>query len=191
MRPLTIAVDVDEVCAQLLREWIMRYNARYEDTLTLDQVTEWDVSKCVKAECGMKVFDILHDPNLYDYIPPYPDAVKAINFARDRGHRVVFVTSCPKGSMDQKLTWLEKWGFLPSDVRTQRDFIAAHDKSLIQADVLIDDAMHNVDAWPRVAILINRPHNAAGITGHYRANSLMDAMQMINRLHPMAIRLSA
>lgn len=178
-----IAVDVDEVCADLLTEWIVvRYNRMAGAHLTLADITAWDMKDVVPEEWVRRTYMILEDEDLYDGVKPFPGALEAINRLREQGHRVVFASSCVVGSYDAKVRWLIRNGFVP-DSRTPKDVYLCGDKSLVNADILIDDGLHNLDTFPGWRILVTRPHNANAIPKwkHWRVSSLADAANRIER----------
>lgn len=181
MTPKVIALDVDDVCADLITEWIRRYNIEWGDNLLPENITQWELEKCVKPECGRRIFEILHEPDLYEYVCPMPGARSAVYELLGRGHRVVYVTACVQGTMDRKLQWLLDWDFLTKkNYRT--DFIVAGDKSLIMADYLFDDRPLNVETfkWGR-GVLVERPHNQSCKWPH-RVRSLADAPAWLDGL---------
>lgn len=159
----TIAVDVDGVCADLHAEWLKRYNAEFADTLTVERIHQWDMIPAVKPECGKQIYKYLNQPDLYANVPVIAGAHDGVNDLRDRGWRVVFVTSCTKGMADQKWEWLERHGFLAVTKGHSPDLIIAHDKSLIRADALLDDYDGNLHGWMRRGILLDAPYNRAAI----------------------------
>lgn len=155
---MIVGIDVDEVCADLLSEWVRRYNLRYDDTLNPDLISEWDMSKVVKPECGKDIYRILSEPDLYANVQPIPGAVEAVRDIRGLGARVVFVTSCARHQSDQKREWLIQHGFLP-EREFEPDFITASDKALIGVDVLVDDNIATVEKFPRDAMLVTKSYN--------------------------------
>lgn len=172
------AFDVDEVVADLLGEWLSRYNYRWIDMLTPDMLRGWSLVPQVKPECGARIYDILHECDLYDDVKPIPGALAAVRYLRSLGIRVVFVSSCVAGSVDAKVAWLQRHKFLPEGPSI-RDFIACTDKSLIGADVLLDDHILNVEAFPGHAILLNVPQNSEEKCSRPRARDMMEAVSMI------------
>ena len=159
---LTIAVDVDGVVADLFPVWIARYNADWQDTLEVSQLTQWDLSQHVKSACGTLIFDYLHQPSLYDAVKPIVGALEGVQALRSLGHRVVFVTTTNRYIGCRKLTWLAEHGFLSLDYfdMSNRDYVETLDKSLIAADVMIDDAPHNLEVFGgKHKILFEQPHN--------------------------------
>ena len=151
---MIIGVDVDGVLADLHPEWLRRYNVEFDDGLVPEDITHWDFHDIVKPECGKRIYEYLTMPDLYDKVLPVPGAMNGVQTLRRAGHRPVFVTSCVKGMTDAKWDWLEHWNLLDS----ASDLVVAHDKSLINLPVLIDDALHNVN-WARGDILFDAPWN--------------------------------
>jgi 5'-nucleotidase len=156
-RPI-IAVDIDEVCADLLDEWVRRYNKKYKDELKVESITTWDIVNFVKPECGKDIYNLLKDPHFYDSVQPFSDALRAIEDLRELG-RVVYVTTCAPGTMDQKFFWLQRHGFLPDTSSAINDYIPCKDKWLVNADILLDDGIHNVEPFPKAALLVQHTHN--------------------------------
>jgi 5'(3')-deoxyribonucleotidase len=161
-----IACDVDDVVADLSAAWYGAYNQDYGDALKPDAVASWDLHLYVKQECGAKIYDYLLDPHLYERVEPVKGAIEGVQRLMQMGHEVVFVTANVYGMTDQKARWLERHGFVRGDGRQlflPRELVVARDKSLLDADLLIDDGPHHVVSWVgrrrRRALLFDRPHN--------------------------------
>lgn len=179
MKIPTILCDVDEVIADLLGEWVRCYNEAYDDDLSLDSLTSWDMSEHVKTECGKDIYAFLADKWIYTRVSPIYGAMQGVRELRRLG-RVVFVTSSNPATMHGKVRWLEHYGFLSDDPR-HSDLIIAHDKSLIRGDVLIDDGPHNVKAFPGDTILVDRPYNR-DLTHPYRATSWEEIVELTAKI---------
>lgn len=142
-----VAVDVDGVIADLHFAWLAKYNAEWVDNLKPQDITDWDISKFVVVTCGQRIFEYLRRPDLYQAVPAIHNARWGVETLRDYGFRVVFLSSCVPGMFDQKWQWLQDNKFLPkNDKGTQKDYIAATDKSLVRCDYMVDDGLHNLDA---------------------------------------------
>lgn len=180
-----IACDVDNVLADLYVEWLRRYNLDYNDSLKPEGIHQWDITQAVKQECGHKIFDYLMHPDLYDLVPLVEFAQEGVAQLREWGYRVVFVTSCTKNMADQKWEWLERFGFLEPTKMQHADLILAHDKSLINADLLIDDHVGNFKDWTRPGILLTTPPNKAAVMkpNVKRAMNWPDIVLMIHDHH--------
>jgi 5'(3')-deoxyribonucleotidase len=173
MKTLTLGVDVDETVADLLGPWLRRYNHATGDNILPEDLTEWDLTKVLSKVTSDELYGFL-DASLYDVVMPIPGARKAIYGLATQGHRVVYVTSCTRGTADAKLEWLQRWGFLPRQ-RFQPNFIAASDKSMIDVDCLFDDRPDSVESFPRMAWLISQPQNLTTATRRIRLKSMVDA----------------
>jgi len=167
-----LAFDVDGVLADLETAWLARYNKDYKDDLTSEEVISWYTHKYVKPECGLKIYDYLEDPTLYDEVlPTSPQALECIKDLKRYGHRIIFVTTSVLGSSGAKFLWLKRHGF----IKEMNDYIEATDKNLISADALIDDKADNTNKWwsqgNKLSILFKQPHNAWERVPYYHTNN--------------------
>lgn len=152
-KKLIIAVDVDDTVANLIDAWLEIYNDEHGDNLREHEITDWDISKFAKH--GKNIYDYLKNPSLYDNVFPIKDSLNGINSIRKMGHRVIYVTASTIEQSGRKYQWLRDFGFVDSEY----DYIEAKDKSLICADILIDDGMHNIQSFRKVGILMNKSWN--------------------------------
>ena len=160
MRPIRakekiVYVDVDEVCAQLHPVWLKHYNKDWDDNLKSEDVTDWAIEKFVKPECGVKIYDYIKNPSIYDEIIPNPGALEGVNRLRELKYRVLFPTSCGEGISGRKFFWLKDWGF----IQKIRDYIEISDKGLLLGDYMFDDYYDNAVSFTGYAYLLNKPHN--------------------------------
>jgi len=158
---MVILCDVDGVVADLHPAWYRLYNEACGDTLRPEDVKTWDTH--LYAKHGSRVYDFLYAPELYFHVEPVVGAHAGIMALRQRGHRIVYVSSCVDHMIDPKVGWLKHHGFLTNTGRSYNDFVAVNDKTLIAGDTLIEDSLANVVAWTdahqRRAVLLDRPWN--------------------------------
>ncbi len=159
MGAFIVGIDIDDVVADLPKEWLRRYNADYGDCLTRADLDHWDIHKIVKPECGERIFDYLYQPDLYDCVQPFAGSLEGVQALRQAGCRTVFVTSANESQSGAKLRWLDRHGFLAARYGQSADYIAMHDKSLLRASCLVDDAPHNLAGFQGYKILMNSTHN--------------------------------
>lgn len=165
----TIICDVDGIVADIFPPWLAAYNAAYGDALEVDDIVHYDIEKIVRPECGMRIFDIVHDPRFYDTVPPVPGAIEGIKHWERQGHTVVLVTSCGSGAMlAAKASWLVRHEVARRTAKSEvpANLIAAHSTTrlLLDADLLVDDNPAAVRGW------INTRHRRA-ITLKYALNA--------------------
>lgn len=164
---LTVGVDVDGVLADLHKEWIARYNRDFNDHLTSEDVTDWNIGDFVKPEALVKnangiapLFQYLQDPDLYEHVPEIPGARTGLEYIRYRDHDVVLVSSCVMNQTDQKMRWVVAHKMVkPMRGDTLLDFIGASSKHYIKVDALIDDRDKNVKETQGYRILFDSPWN--------------------------------
>jgi len=170
----TIICDVDGVIVDLQKAWLARYNKDYNDNVTSEDVITWDTHKYVKPECGLKYYDYLEDPTLYDEVLPFNNGgLQFCNKMRDIGYRIVFATVTPFATAGVKLKLLIKYGYL--DATQKKDYVEIIDKTLLRgvANILIDDAFHNTLDWylsGGTPILFTRKHNEKNIVPYFHTN---------------------
>lgn len=160
---MIIIVDVDGVVLDLMAEVLKRYNADYDDHLTNADIKAWDVANFVK--CGEKIYDYFELPEVYQQALPLPNVYHGLLELRN-DHRVVFATTPAPGTAGIKLEVLKLYGFL----KNENDYIEVRDKSLIRADALIDDGIHNLVYFTGERIIFDQPWNRhQSILGAWRA----------------------
>lgn len=155
-----IACDIDGVVADLHTSWLQAYNNDYGDNLKSEDVNKWELHEFVKPLCGYNIYKYLNDPSLYDNTEPVEGALTGVEALRSEGFRVVFVTSTNLHASGRKLKWLEKHGFLTLKHGVQSpDYVEMVDKSLIRADVMIDDYPVNLEGFNGLEVLFSQPWN--------------------------------
>lgn len=184
-RPLDIGVDVDEVVADLLQGCCDLWNAAngsyirsaLKSRILPEDLRGWDLSPYF----GEGWQNWLTTPEFYkNYVKPVQGARVGINRLREAGHRIIYISSCVPGSTNQKQQWLIDWGFLPAE-RAVKDFCAWGDKAKADVDVLFDDGIHNVEAFPRAAYLVNHWHNIEEKTTRPRIQGVIEALETLRR----------
>jgi 5'-nucleotidase len=189
-----IALDVDDVIASLMDRWLELYNATYNDNLRRDQLTNWHVEQFVVPECGLKIFDILGEPDLYEHVEMMPGALDGVNWLRGRGHEIIYVTACGSGMVDQKVEWLQRHHFFCPGVPKWEQVIIARRKDLIHVDLIVDDKLEtceNIHNDGRKAMLMRTSQNNYGATyagpdiADWSYTSLYDIDAYARRSYPM------
>lgn len=194
---LPVGIDVDECVADLLsgccefynrqlwrhEEYPSGYVVKRQDGATVDpkkmilpeDLNGWDLNPYFGA--GWQAW--LTAPRFYrDFVRPMGGARLGVQRLRAAGERVVFVTSCVKGSTNQKHQWLIDWGFLDEE-NAERDFLAVKDKKLVRLKALFDDGIHNVDDYPGPAFLVNHWHNSGLPCKRPRVNGIYHALDTL------------
>lgn len=176
-----ILVDVDAVTADLMPVWLGLYNKEYGDILEPKDIFKWGIHEIVKPECGAAIFGYLEHPTLYDDVKPIDGAISSIRWLRQHSYDVRFVTS---GVFESKIRWLGRHGLLMSENHLYSpDVVVAHDKSIIRADIMIDDNPENCEMFKGKSILFAQPWNEqySGHSAWFRADGWADVIQYLAR----------
>lgn len=152
-----IIIDIDGVLADLHKVWLPPYNKTYKDNMTKDQITEWGMHKLVKPECGVKIYDYLRDPDLYENCPEIEGALDGVKEIRAMGFAPLFVSS---GFHLGKMRWMYNHGFTHGDWFNDMELVQAADKYVFinHADYIIDDYHKNLEGY-RFPICFDQPWN--------------------------------
>lgn len=147
-----LGIDMDGVLADFNHGWTWRYNRDFpretRRDLSAADVVEWD------APVDLTHFDSMDDfwrwaetcaegRSLFHGLDPYHGALDALGALHHDGHEIVIVTTKPTFAIDDTYDWLAR-----HEVPT-REIHIVDDKTVVECDVYLDDADHNVEALVR------------------------------------------
>lgn len=155
MKKKRIAIDVDWVMAKLLHKWLEYYNILFDEELTTEDILEWSIVDFVKPEAEEVMLNILNLPDFYRDLAIRSTAAESIK-ELDKYYEILIVTDYfTKESFKAKYDWLRE--YLPFIKR--ENLVFTGNKSLILADYLIDDGVHNLETFKGIGILYDAPYN--------------------------------
>lgn len=156
MKKLTILVDMDDTIDNLCQTWVAYLNKQFGTCVRHDDITEWDMAKAFPMLTPHQIYRPLDDPALWDRVLPIDGAQYTLRKLLSDGHRVFIVTSSDYRTLDMKMerVLFQYFPFLSWD-----DVIVTSRKQLICGDVLIDDAVHNLEGGRYQKLLMDAPHN--------------------------------
>lgn len=152
----TIAVDVDSVCAALSPVWCAWYNRDWDDNLQPEDIKAWGTHEFVKPECGLKIYEYIENPKIYDEVKPIKGSQEGVKKLREMGFDIVFATTSTVGTMGRKYHWLVEYGFTDS----LKEYIEIGRKELLRVEYLLDDNYSTIEKFPGCGILFLQPWNA-------------------------------
>lgn len=168
-----ILVDIDGITADNMPAWLLRIYERTGILALMSDLTSWEIHKCppLNQLREEQIFDILNEPGFTFGLPPLGGAVANLKLLQEAKNEIYFVTARfgPVG-MPETVSWVRRhfpW------MNPTRQLVFAHDKSIIDADVLIDDRPENLLAYKAVhpkahLITIDYPYNQMDIPGLFR-----------------------
>jgi len=164
---LPVLIELDGVIADLRSVWVERYNREWNDTLTVDQITSWDIGDFVRPEARQWMFDVLADEKLYDTVEPVPHAIEGLMALDELEVPWVIATSCAYlGMVKAKAHWMLMNGLSPmpriwdSGGPYPADrMIVVRDKGLLRGSLLVDDHPKNLRAFQGPPVCFDAPYN--------------------------------
>lgn len=206
MRKMRIAVDQDEVLCHWTSRVVQWYNEDKKTEfdhfgqpydrqgmpfvpVTLDNMTNWDVKMNLGPESEPYVRSYMRSILFWQGLDPIEGAVEGMRTLIEQGHDVLIVTAVPKCApvaYEGKMAWIRR--HLP--FFDLENFITMKRKDLVDADILIDDGEHNLDAFSSKdpdhhwAIAFDRPWNRKAGTC-YRANDWNEVIERVGYIQKM------
>lgn len=175
---IRIAIDMDEVIADALtamRQWI---SAELGQEWRDDELAGRSMHQLLAAEQLDTLHAHMHKGEFFRHLSVMEgaqDALRALSVDND-----VFITTA---AMEFPLSLQFKWEWLREhfDFLNPLNFVFCGDKSIINADFLIDDNARHFARFIGQGIVFDAPHNAE-VTGYPRLKSWSDAAALIESL---------
>ncbi|MBX0292098.1 5'(3')-deoxyribonucleotidase [Hymenobacter sp. HSC-4F20] len=162
-----IAVDMDEVIADSIARFHEWYGLDYQLTLTLDELQGKHFHEAVAPEHQAALREYPNRPGFFKDLPVIADSQRVLREINQRYELFIATAAMefPSSFLD-KYEWLRQhFPFIP-----WRNVVFCGDKSILNADYLIDDNAFNFDHFRGEGILFDAPHNA-GETRYRRVRS--------------------
>jgi len=172
-----IAVDMDEVMADALGEHLRRYNAAYGASLGVADVQGRHLEDCIPPG-HRDAAEAMLDASFFEDLDVLPDCQSVLRELA--GRYDVFIASAAMDvpcSFDAKYRWLRRhFPFIPPS-----HIVFCGDKSIVDADYLIDDRSQHFTGFKGAPILFSAPHNASE-TAYPRVASWTEVRDYFARL---------
>lgn len=153
---ITVLVDMDDTIERLIPAWVDWLNALHDTNVHPDDITEWDIHKFFPSLDKSEVYAPLYDDKFWETVKPREDAVKYLSRLMDMGFNLYICTTSNYQTIKSKLEFVinRYFPFIPWS-----RVITTHNKQLLNADILVDDAIHNLVGGSYKKILMTVPHN--------------------------------
>lgn len=167
-----IAIDMDEVVAELALKHLEYYNRDNEDQLSWSELQGkklWEVAKSKE-----KVLEYFLDPGFFRDLQVMQDSQEVIQELQ-RHHEIFIATAAMEvpASFSAKYEWLkEHFPFIPD-----KNIVFCGDKSIIHADYLIDDNIRHFENFCGEGILFTAFHNIH-IEGYKRVQNWKEVAEL-------------
>ena len=138
---MKIGVDIDNVIYDTAKAVL---DIHYENTgekLNLSDITDYYIEKFVSSKYREDFYKIFLDKRVWKNVKLLPNCVETIRKLHQMGHQIWFVTSTEPANVNGKYKFLYKT--FPF-INVRKRLITTPCKQMVNIDVLIDDAVHNV-----------------------------------------------
>jgi 5'(3')-deoxyribonucleotidase/uncharacterized protein with PQ loop repeat len=154
---LRIAIDMDEVMADALAEHVRRYNAAFTPPIAVADLRGRHLEDSIPSE-HRAAAEAMLDASFFAQLAVLPDCQEVVR-ELTTDHDVFIVTAAMDVpcSFEAKYQWLRRhFPFIPSS-----NIVFCGDKSIVEADYLIDDRARHFSSFKGRPLLFSAPHNAA------------------------------
>ncbi len=169
-----IAIDMDEVIADFHPKMLNTVNAHFSLQMTHDELNLFSL-RHEKPEMLQEIMALVSEPEFFGDLEVIADSQRVIA-ALSRRYEVFITTAAMEvpSSFNAKFRWLNTHfpSIKPSNI------VFCGNKSIINADYMIDDNAINFDGFCGEGILYTAPHNLA-VTGYRRVKSWQDIERLL------------
>lgn len=179
---MIIMCDIDSTINNLMEETIKLYNSRSDKNIQIEDITSYNFFDCLPREDAEGIVSLFKEKQLWDSLRPTKGSQNILKQLVKNGHQVYLATATDPVNFQWKIDWLNQYfPFIPSD-----NVIRIMDKSLLKADILIDDSLDNLTSVMCDRVCITRPWNHSTSKdiayGIKRANCWNDIVNIINNI---------
>ncbi len=158
-----LLIDQDDVMAEYIARLVEEFNDKYKTSFKKTDCTRWDLISIF----GEEIKTVMHQPELFKSLEPVPGAIETFKRLYTSGwFEMYIVTASHPAVVEAKVEWLEEhMPFFPTN-----QMIVCSQKQMIKGDYLLDDGMHNIEAFQKAggtSIVFDRPHNNQESTSDY------------------------
>ncbi|MGA0558663.1 5' nucleotidase, NT5C type [Larkinella sp. VNQ87] len=155
MKP-RIAIDMDDVLADTVGKFIDIYRRDFDTTVLPTFFRENSFHEILEKDVYQRLADSVHQPGFFTDIAVMEGAQEVTRALSEKYD--LYVTSAAmefRNSLSEKYDWLDE--HFPHIHWKNRVFCG--DKSIIRADVMIDDMPYNLVSFQGKGLLFDAPHN--------------------------------
>ena len=169
-----IAVDMDEVMADAVAEFLRRYQRDFNEQVSDEAMRGRRLWDAVRSDRHETLMGYLQTEDFFSVLNVMPESQRVL-LALQEKYEVFIATAAMEvpSSFTAKYEWLgEHFPFIPSS-----HIVFCGDKSIILADYLIDDNIRHLGNFHGEGIIYTAPHNV-NETRFRRVNSWDDVRRM-------------
>lgn len=179
---MIIMCDIDNTINDLLPKTLALYNSRTGKNIQVSDITTYNFSECLPLEDANGILELFKEKELWDSLEPLLDSQWGIKTLLNTDHKVYLATATHECNFEWKCDWIKKYfPMISTD-----NIIRIKDKSLLRADVLIEDCLEQLISNVCERICLDYPHNRNPLKDYayeiYRASNWRDIIKYINNI---------
>lgn len=153
---MVIGCDIDNIICQTTKSVLNIHYKNSGEKLKLSDITDYYIEKFVSLQYREDFYKIFLDKRVWKNIELLPNCIETIRKLDQAKHEIWFITSTEPANINGKYKFLQRT--FPY-INVRKRLITTPCKQMINVDILIDDAVHNVINAPYYSILFNYPWN--------------------------------
>ncbi|MCX8957311.1 5' nucleotidase, NT5C type [Erwinia psidii] len=169
-----IAIDMDEVIADFHPKMVRTVNQHFNATFS-DQDLNLFSLRQEKPEMTQRIMTLLHDPDFFADLDVISDS-QAVITALSQRYEIFITTAAMEvpSAFNAKFQWLKQHfpAIEPANI------VFCGNKSIINADYMIDDNAINFKDFCGEGILFSAPHNQQ-VTGYRRVENWQEVAGLL------------
>jgi 5'(3')-deoxyribonucleotidase len=184
---MIILLDMDNVLADWTARVLEIFNdgvweqinaKKLERPFVLSDVRDFKMTLTLGPGSAQAIDAIMSSEQFWADLMPIDGALAGVDDLMHMGHEIVICTMLPffksarAPAYDGKISWLEK--NMPNRFNIDKNFMAVGRKDLVKGHILLDDGMHNIDAFATTGnepVVFARPWNFMAPTTYHRVGS--------------------
>ena len=168
-----ICVDMDDVMADTLGEYLRRYNQIFDEAVTPQDLVGKPVWEIAPPERHAQMHAIFQAEDFFENLEVIPGSQQVMESLTARFE--IFIATqamAVPNSLGPKFRWLQRhFPFIPAS-----HYVFCGNKSILRADYLIDDLLRNLLHFEGQGILYSAPRNLTA-TGFVRVNNWQEVAE--------------
>jgi len=154
---MKIGVDVDGVLRDFMGKFIAIYRQDYpSNTTKIEDVNDWNLNKFFTETEDARQYYLDNASRIFPNAGMYPGCSDFLRQIKELGHNIIIITHQLIGTEKYTQDWLTAYN-VPYD-----SLVFTADKTIVDADIYIDDGLHYIDAYNKAgkrAVIFDRPWN--------------------------------
>ena len=176
----TVLVDMDDTIENCTEAWVNYVNRRFGTDVKPESLRDWDVSKAFPTLTREQVYGVTFEEAFWLTVKPIDGAAEYMKKLIDDGNKIYIVSCAAYETMRVKM---EDVLFKYFPFIEWNEIIVTYNKKIINADVMIDDGVHNLIGADCVRILMDAPYNRdfnEEAYGMFRVRNWKEIYDLIN-----------